>query len=277
MQTAATVVISHYNAWEPDQLIALLDQVAAIPAGCPFGTRVVVNQAVPRPLELPERHRQIEVLYRPNVGYNIGAWDHGWRAGPPTPFYLFLQEECRIFRPGWLRAFVARARRPRVGIVGETVAYYNSTWEDIVEQEWGSTATRDYMARLEGWGVPLGPMATHLRSLVLCARREVLERTGGFRSGATKEEAIAVEVAITKQVEALGLRAEQVALRPFSFVAHPQWEEDRLQTLSWKWAARRLAGRYLGLARWQAYRRQRRRRRGEQVWAVEHAPPRQES
>ena len=64
----ALVVISHYNAWEPHQLIALLDQTKAIPAGHPFRCRVVVNQADPKLLQLPDRHADVEVLYRPNTG-----------------------------------------------------------------------------------------------------------------------------------------------------------------------------------------------------------------
>lgn len=262
MQQKTTVVISHFNAWEPDQLIHLLDQVASIPAGCPFDVRVVVNRAVTRDLYLPERHRHIEVAYRENRGYNIGAWDHGWRVGSPAQFYLFLQEECSILRPNWLGAFVRRLRNPRIGVLGETIAYHNTSWNDMLElgDELGSFQI--YKNRLTEWGVPTGPTVSHLRSLVIGTRRDVLERINGFRSMESKEEAITAEIAITKEVEAQGLRAEQVALRPFSYVAHPQWEEDRQVTLSWKWAARRLIGQHLGLASWHLKHREQYRKRG---------------
>ena len=47
------VVISHYNAWSSDQLIALLDQMWSVPAGYPFQARIVANRAEPHDLALP--------------------------------------------------------------------------------------------------------------------------------------------------------------------------------------------------------------------------------
>ena len=55
-----------------DQLIALLDQVLNVPAGMDFDIRIVVNQAIPKPLQLSERHKSIPIFYRENSGYNIG-------------------------------------------------------------------------------------------------------------------------------------------------------------------------------------------------------------
>ena len=100
------VVISHYNAWPSDQLVGLLDRMWTIPAGHPFQTRVVVNRAERHELTLPSRYRSVEVVYRENVGFNIGAWEHGWRKPPVFDAYLFLQEECQIvdpagFGPSW--------------------------------------------------------------------------------------------------------------------------------------------------------------------------------
>ncbi len=36
---------------------------------------------------------------RENTGFNIGAWDYGWRHLPPYDYYLFLQDDCFIVRP----------------------------------------------------------------------------------------------------------------------------------------------------------------------------------
>ncbi len=260
----AVVVVSHYNAWPTDQLVALLDQIRTVPAGYPFTPLVVVNQAEDKPLDLPPRHADIAVLSRENTGYNIGAWDHGWRHGPRADYYLFLQEECVIARPGWLRAFIRQVRRPGVGLVGEIMGFYNSTWDDVAATvaEYDAPAEvlryRDYLAER---GVAPGVLADHLKSLALCLGRETLAAIDGFRIGISKHEAIACEIGISKSVQAAGLKIRQVGLRPFSFIRHPQWEDDRVAASRPGWMLRRIASDYFLLARWQRLRRERNRRR----------------
>jgi hypothetical protein len=53
LQGDVLVVVSHYNAWPTDQLFSLLDQISNVRSGCPFGVRIVVNQARPVRLNLP--------------------------------------------------------------------------------------------------------------------------------------------------------------------------------------------------------------------------------
>src|SRR6266852_2661705 len=113
------VVISHYNARQEDDLLALLDSIDSVPPGWPFQIRIVVNQETPTPLTLPRRPSVMDVHYRPNTGYDIGAWDFGWRVSPEYPAYLFMQEECQVVREGWLKAFVDKASNPAVGLVGK--------------------------------------------------------------------------------------------------------------------------------------------------------------
>jgi hypothetical protein len=257
MMKTAAVVVSHYNAWPTDQLVALLDQIRAIPAGHPFATRVVVNRAEDRPLELPARHSDVAIFCRENRGYNIGAWDHGWRQSPPADFYLFLQEECILLKPGWLRAFVRAASNPKVGLVGESISLWKQTWDDVdhfrklagvgsivVYGQEGSWAegTRMFLAR---HGIKAGPGADHLQSLVIGARREVLEKIGGFPIGDTKDEAICSEVAMSKAVQAIGLEIRQVGLQRFTQVHHPQWEADRAESSRPAWILKRMAETYL--------------------------------
>lgn len=235
----ALVVVSHYNAWPTDHLVALLDQLVTVPAGREFRCRVVVNQAQPKPLELPGRFAEVEVLYRPNTGYNIGAWDHGWRAGPAYDDYLFLQEECQVLRPGWLKAFTARLANAKVGLVGESLNHAGYSWRraeyyfhkksephfvDRRPDAEGETlmlhAVREVMAKRQ---IPLTGNITHLQSLVLATRREVLEAIDGFMIFNSYGYAVGAEISISKQVEALGLRVEQLGLRPFRYILHPQW------------------------------------------------------
>lgn len=235
MPPPALVVVSHYNAWPADQLVALLDQIAAIPAGAPFDVRVVVNQATPARLVLPERHRHVAVLHRDNTGFNVGAWDAGWRADPGRPCYLFLQEECRILRPGWLAAFQRLALRPEVGLVGESLHWRGLSWARLARQYrdvgfWTSatdaapvSVTQGIMAGLARRGVPAGRTGGHLQSLVLCARAEVLAAIGGLPTGIGYDEATIAEVALSKQVEALGLRVREIGPGSFRYILHPQW------------------------------------------------------
>jgi len=234
------VVISHYNARPADELVRLLDQARAVPAGWPFRVRIVVNLGTPRCLILPERHGGTEILYRGNTGYNIGAWDHGWRTGPGYRGYLFLQEECRLVREDWVGAFARRAAEPGVGLVGECLSpSWDATWGELAcrfreetlpdHQLGGRPADRvscylDFLARE---GIDPGPKGDHLQSLVLFARREALEAIDGFPVGRDYGEAIAAEIGISKKVQALGLDLCEVGPEPFFYVEHPQWLHRR--------------------------------------------------
>jgi len=245
LQGDVLVVVSHYNAWPTDQLFSLLDQISNVRSGCPFGVRIVVNQARPVRLNLPERYAGIDVIHRENTGFNIGAWEAGWRAEPRREFYLFLQEECRIVRPGWLQPFVSLARNPRVGLVGElSNEHWDARWSFLTyhsryyrQETVNSADARAFdevsynLNYLEQKGIPRGPRGDHLQSLVLCSRRSVLEVVGGFELGGNYEEAVATEVAMSKKIQALGLAVKQVGLHPFTYIEHPQW--DDLAPSSW--------------------------------------------
>jgi hypothetical protein len=231
----ALVIISHYNAWPADQLIALLDQLHRVPSGHPFRCLVVVNRAVDESLRLPPRHSGVEVLYRENTGYNIGAWEHGRRAAAPADYYLFLQEECRVARPDWLGSYVRLASRPGVGLVGESFVWRGLSWDRIgyylgdyyYEERPGDepilTLFEGVTRFLEARGIPAADKGEHLQSLVLFARREVLEAIGGFAIGRFKGEAICSEVAISRAVVAKGYEVRLVGALPFRYFLHPQW------------------------------------------------------
>lgn len=229
------VIVSHYNAWPVEQLVALLDQMAAVPAGAPFDVCVVVNQADPRTLVLPPRHAAVMVLHRMNTGFNVGAWDAGWRAHPGRDCYLFLQEECRIVRAGWLAALRRVTLRRQVGLVGESLHWGGLSWNRLARQYrdarfWASTAgepvsvTEGVRAGLARLGVPEGRTGDHLQSLVLCARGEVLSAIDGLPTGVNYDEATIAEIALSKKVEALGLTVREVGPGSFRYILHPQWQ-----------------------------------------------------
>jgi hypothetical protein len=231
---SALVIVSHYNAWPTDQLISLLDQMREVPSGHPFRCLIVVNQAVDRPLELPTRHSGHEILYRENTGYNIGAWEYGWRTADPAEYYLFLQEECQIVSPDWLGAFVRLLSRPKVGLVGECMAWPGLSWKRTEYYHTGqlylgapgdpSISHIDGVRRyLRAKGIPLGKTGEHLQSLILATRRDVLETIDGFMIGRSKGDAIACEIAISLSVVAKGMKIKQVGTCPFRHILHPQW------------------------------------------------------
>jgi 2-polyprenyl-3-methyl-5-hydroxy-6-metoxy-1,4-benzoquinol methylase len=234
------VVVSHYNARPADRLLALLEAMRTIPAGWRYRVRVVVNRAGPQLLDLPERHRAVEVCYRENRGYNIGAWDYGWRAPPHFGAYLFLQDECRLVRAGWVEAFVRRSREPGVGLVGELRSpTWNVPWETLL-REWHLQPSPDhvidgrpvdrvtfYFDFLTRHAIPPGATGDHLQNVVLFARREVLEAMDGFPFGDCYAEAVGAEIAISKKVQALGLETCEVGPEPLTYIEHPQWLHRR--------------------------------------------------
>lgn len=244
------LVVSHYNAWSTDQLLALLDQTKEIPAGVPFRTRVVVNQAVDKRLELPSRHNDVEVFHRPNTGYNIGAWEYGWRQGEPFSFYLFLQEECIILKSNWMKAYLDAASESGVGLIGESLtpplSWKEGRFEDMPicrmmghPIDGAAARKRRFFQLAQGLGVDPGTDGSHLQSLILGTRREVLTKIDGFLDWPTEYyDAVCAEVMISKAVMTAGLKVRQLHWMPFSVVSHPQWKQHPLMALmakvSWR-------------------------------------------
>lgn len=245
------VVVSHYDARPTEPLVQLLDGMADTPAGYPYEVKVVVNHDSWRPCELPARHRAIKVIHRENRGFNIGAWEQGWRSEPPRNAYLFLQDECLVARDNWLLPFVEKAQQPRMGLIGERIPpTWDLPWEHL-QWQFGQkvlpghevrgrqvdrlTCYRDFWRR---HGIPTAPTGAHVQSLVMFARREVLARIGGFPLGENYGEAIAAEIGVSFLVRALGLQLCEVGPEPFSCFTHPQWQDRAAQHRDPEWIER---------------------------------------
>jgi hypothetical protein len=237
-RASVLVVVSYYDARPRQDLDALLHDLAAIDAAWPHETLVVVNQDRAEPTSISAALPGLRVLHRPNGGYNIGAWDHGWRAAPGHDVYVFLQHECRVRRPGWLRAYVRRLQQPGVGLVGERAnPAWALPWSELERRfaghtlpdhrVYGAPAERlpTYRAAWQRWGIAPGERGDHLQTLVLAARGETLARIDGFPVGRDYGEAIAAEIGISKRVQMLGLSTEELGPRPFTWITHPQWQE----------------------------------------------------
>lgn len=254
---SALVIVSYYNGWPPDTLYCLLDQLHTVPSGYPFELGIVINQTGSQASEVPHRFGNIPVLTRKNIGYNIGAWEHGWRHFSSHDIYLFLQDECQLVRSGWLRAFVGSVSRSGVGLVGESLNLF-TTWKFLESSFLSLTSPNAEFAGVKpdvffqildrfflANGINKGLECDHLQSLVLCTRRDVLERIGGFPIGQSKAEAVAAEIGISKRVQSLGLQVRQIGLRPFEYVSHPQWAYRRTAEFNLPGMVRQCAFRWL--------------------------------
>lgn len=232
------VVISYYDQRDPAELVRLLRSMRKFKAGADYEILIVVNSTGKEPLNqesLPLRDR-ITITLQPNHGYNIGAWETGWRQTDADSL-LFLQQECSIRQAGWLQAFLAKSQDPSLGLLGElrnsdwAVPWQNlPTYErffEMPEHEINGVAVGDrvkcYLHYLNAWGIDPGYTADHLQSLVLFTRRKVLEAVGGFPVGRNYGEAIASEIGFSRKVAAAGFRLEQVGPKPFTWIQHPQW------------------------------------------------------
>lgn len=241
------VIISFYNARSSHNLVRLLDGLAATPSGGRYSMKVVVNRAVDCDLVLPARHRHVPITYRENIGYNIGAWDAGWREEPNENYFLFLQDECQLVKANWAQAFLDRFT-DSMGLLGEKLSErkkWDAPWSVIRERYAGHRLPDHWIGtpdnaveRLECYfdfwrrnNIDLGAKADHLNSLVLFTSREVLKRIGGFNIGRSYGEAIASEIAISKKVQASGWKIGLVGKAPFTYFKHPQWSGSMLKEL----------------------------------------------
>jgi len=233
------VIISYYNERNPDDLSRLLDSMDNFDSGHDYTTLIVVNRALDRELILPEVHAHHRIVYRQNIGYNIGAWDYAWRLCQDTDFFLFLQDDCKIVKDNWLRAFVRFGKNPKMGLIGESISW-KSKWSDLdtdlklttiadghfINSE-PSSRIHAYYEAFRLWGIDPGDRADHVQSLVWAARRDVLLVVDGFPHGANYGEAIAAEIATSRKINTAGYHISQVHWRPFHYISHPQWMHKR--------------------------------------------------
>lgn len=239
------VIVSHWDGHDAQALLALLRSLVALPevqAGHGLAPRspnatvdavvkVVVNQSQPAPLSLPPDLSHVQVAHRPNGGYNVGAWDFGWRRWLHR-HYVFVQDECVLQHPSALRRYAQALRRHPLTLWGESLQCWRS-WRDF---QVDTPAIHAAIERLAiPMGLSLGNDPTHLQSLAVGASREALLRLDGFLMADDKVEAMALETLWSLRAQALGLDVAQLGWLPFSQFFHPQWDGvvARARTASW--------------------------------------------
>jgi len=222
------VVVSVWSENPGEWLAQLVASIDAHPAGADFELVLCANG---EDFELPAQLRAHfdEVFVRPNVGFNIGAWEHAWRRRSADSF-LFLQDDCVVLRRGWLADFQGcLGDSSEVGLVGEHKnRTWDRTWDELCsgENEKLAERARRYKSRIESWGVDAGECARHLTTVVQFTSRTVLEEVDGFPIAREYEDAIAAEIAFSRKVEASGRALAQVGRRRHSRIGHREWEQD---------------------------------------------------
>jgi hypothetical protein len=235
----ATVVISHWSRHPTHNLTRLIKQLYKYDAGAPFKITVVCNGGDILPLKLLSNLSKygIRILDRENSGYNIGAWDHGWRHSDESGYFLFLQDECNILKDGWLRAFIEKMEsNPTIGLLGESINWRRPWKEQRLNPIAAACLNNDNAPPfnaidflhnfLTEINIPPTDSADHLQSLVLFTSRRILEQVGGFPSRNTYAEAVGTEIAISKLIQSHGYIFDTVGAKPFSYVGHRQWSND---------------------------------------------------
>ena len=234
------VVISYWSQRSIKPLQKLIDQIYKINSGAIFDTLIVCNgdkNKVTNFLSQSNLSNKIKVIERENYGFNIGAWDAGWRYLPDYQNFLFLQDDCFICRENWLQAFINKFQNnPQLGLLGESLKWKMS-WNGLVNSHYNNYHRSHtlngkkmrkidlYRAYLAKKSIQEGEYGDHLQSLILFTSKPILELVDGFPLGKSYGEAIASEIAISKKVQAAGYQIEMVdSNNRFYYISHPQWQ-----------------------------------------------------
>ncbi|NET03019.1 MAG: hypothetical protein F6K61_21225 [Sphaerospermopsis sp. SIO1G1] len=248
------IIISFWYERSISPLFNLLSQIRVIKSGDVFDVLIVCNadSNLDNFATLSElENLNVKYLIRENTGFNIGAWDYGWRNFPNYDYYLFLQDDCFIVRPLWLKAFVDKFyQSPQIGLLGESLNW-KCSWEELAQSSYNQIH-RDHMLggkpikRIDLYRqflmqnqIPEQETADHLQSIILFTSRSILEKIDGFIIGKNYGEAIASEIAISKKVQALGYQIQSVNPNScYHYIAHPQWFKRKRRIERWIYAVR---------------------------------------
>jgi hypothetical protein len=231
------VVISSWVGHPSKYLLALCESIARHPPGAGHDLFLCANGLdYSPPGELVPLFS--EIFIRENTGYNLGAWDHAWRQLPGYERFLFLQDDCLVKRPRWLRDFILRFdSTPACGLVGEhLIRAWDRPWSELTDpraprsrrghSSEQSALANFYSETLARWGIPEGPTARALTAVVHFTSRSILEEVGGYNLGRTYQEAIAAEIGFSRKIEARGYSLVQIGRQRHSRIGHPQWNRQ---------------------------------------------------
>ncbi len=118
-------------------------------------------------------------------------------------------------RAGWIHRFEHRSETDAgIGMLGERLMWQQMSWDYVREATALDLGERGpvpegvlesiaaYQELLREQGIDPGPLGTHLVSIILFIRRDLLERIGGFPLfGDSYLEAVAGEIGLSKRIE----------------------------------------------------------------------------
>lgn len=178
-----------------------------------------------------------KIVYRENEGYNLGAWNHGWRHISSAKYLLFVQDDCQVISDNWVSSFLNRFQSVyRCGLVAEHInKKWDKPWNELDNQEARAPAllfngapvskAAYYRKLLAHWGVPEGETARHATTVVQFTSRATLEEIGGYREENNYYDAVGAEIAFSKNIESLGYQLVQLTDARHSHIAHHEWEK----------------------------------------------------
>ncbi len=226
------IVISHYDARTKECLFSLLQQISDVSAD----VVVVINNDFATDINTSKIFGVFSII-RPNQGMNISAWHTAYDLLPNYDFYIFLQDECFIKKNNFISRYLLALSNLHVGLIGESInPKWDRPWIDIansnlnysvnLKSNFAISRVDYYLLKLKDWSINPGVSGRHMRSLVWAFRKSVLDKMPPFPTGTNKEECIAAEIAVSKQVESMGLKVSQVSDLPFSLIGHHEWRSD---------------------------------------------------
>jgi hypothetical protein len=254
------VVISSWLDRDPSSLFKLVDQLSNISPGVEYYLCIVCNHSVDK-IEnnsnenfekLYDDIRKIinnnnwppiefYLVFRENVGMNIGAWDYAWRKFSTFTNYLFLQDEVLVMSDNWLLSYIRSIEEFNIQertpfLLGES---WNSKWEhpwsiliksNLNSLSYGHSLALGrvdfYLDIFKKWNVKHGQNGGHLRSLVWFTNIFTLNKINGFKIGSSYGECIASEIATSLLVKQNNGIVKQIKTLPFSIFWHQEWKKD---------------------------------------------------
>ncbi len=183
----------------------------------------------------------INLLFRENIGMNIGAWDFAWRRFPNFTHYMFLQDEVIVMNNNWLISYVDSIKTNNVTeetpfLIGESWNYkWDHPWSLLRKTNFNSISHGHsltlgrvdfYLNTFKKWGVMHGDNGGHLRSLIWFSNFITLKKINGFNIGNTYGECIASEIAATLKVKQFKGFVSQIDSNHFRIFWHPEWRRD---------------------------------------------------
>lgn len=228
------IIVSYYQKRNKSTLLRLLSSLEK------YKSNVVVVENIDDNEFSLALDLDFEVIKNKNIGMNIGAWNTGFLRHKNYDAYLFLQDECFLKREGFVSAILDRFKKEKdLGMLGETI---NRKWahpwpilssSTLNTFEAGHAVSANparrvdaYLATMRSWGISPGATGEHLRSLIWAFPGDVMRRMGGFPVGRNRGECIAAEIAVSRNIIAMGLRFAQIEHEPFSYFGHEEWRAD---------------------------------------------------